>query len=81
MNVLRDLFTGIDGQTLDPARVIGYGSAIAGMAVFLFNSVWSVMHAGTFDAQGYGIGLGAVLGGVMAVGAGVGFKAHTEPQP
>lgn len=81
MNIIRDLFTGIDGVTLDPARVIGYGSAIAGVGVFLFNSIWSVTHAGTFDAQSYGIGLGAVLAGVMAVGAGVGFKAHTEPRP
>lgn len=79
--LLRDLFTGIDSITFDPARVIGYGSSVAGVGTFLFNSIWSVTHAGTFDAQSYGIGLGAVLAGVMAVGAGVGFKAHTEPKP
>lgn len=78
-NLMIQIFSGIDGKTIDPARLIGYGAAAAGVGVFLFNSIWSVLHAGTFDAQAYGIGLGGVLAGVMAVGVGVGAKAKTEP--
>lgn len=79
--MIKQLFTGIDGETFDPARVIGYGSAIAVVIAFLFNSIYSVMHAGTFDAQAYGVGAGGVLAGIMAVGVGVGAKAKTEPTP
>lgn len=78
-NLLTQLFTGLDGSTFDPARLIGYGSAIVGVGTFVFNSLWAVTHGAAFDAQSYGIGLGAVLAGVMAIGAGVGLKAHTEP--
>lgn len=79
--MIKMMMTGPDGETFDPARVIGYGSALAGVGVFLFNSVWSVTHAGAFDAASYGAGFGAVCAGIMAVGAGVGLKAHTEPKP
>ena len=78
-NFLIQIFSGIDGSTLDPARVIGYGASIVGVLAFVFNSVWSVTHGAAFDSQAYGIGLGAVLAGVMAVGVGVGAKSHTEP--
>ena len=77
--IFTQLFTGLDGQTFDPARLIGYGSAVIGIGTFVFNSVWAVLHGAAWDAQAYGIGLGAVLAGVMAVGAGVGLKAKTEP--
>lgn len=79
--LLKHMMTGLDGVTFDPARVIGYGSAVAVVGTFLFNSVWSVTHAGTFDAQSYGVGAGAVLTGIMAVGIGVGAKANSEPKP
>ena len=79
--VIKMMATGPDGETFDPARVIGYGSAVAGVGVFLFNSVWSVTHAGTFDPQGYGVGFGAVCAGIMAVGIGVNAKSSTEPKP
>lgn len=78
-NLLTQLFTGIDGATFDPARVIGYGAAVVGVGAFVFNSAWAVTHGAAFDAQAYGIGFGAVLAGVMAVGVGVGAKAKTEP--
>ena len=79
MKIIKMMGTGIDGQTYDPARVIGYGSALAGISTFVFNSIWTVTHGAAFDAQAFGIGLGAVLAGVCAVGVGVGAKAHTEP--
>jgi hypothetical protein len=79
-NLFKMMMTGPDGETFDPARVIGYGTTLAGVAVFLFNSVWAVLQTHTFDPQTYGVGFGALCGGIMAVGIGVGAKAHTEPQ-
>ena len=78
-HMIKQMMTGADGTTFDPARVIGYGTAVAGVGVFLFNSVWAVVHSHTFDAQVYGIGFGAVCAGIMAIGIGVGAKAHAEP--
>lgn len=78
-HMIHEMMTGIDGETFDPARVVGYASAVAGVGVFLFNSLWSVTHLGTFDAQAYGAGFGLVCAGIMAVGIGVGAKAATEP--
>jgi drug/metabolite transporter (DMT)-like permease len=79
--MIKMMCTGPDGETFDPARVIGYGTAVAGVVVFLFNSIWQVMHTHAFDPQNYGAGFAAVCGGVMMVGIGVAAKAHTEPQP
>ena len=81
IHMMRQMFTGLDGVTFVPARVIGYGAAVAGVSVFLFNSVWAVTHANVFDPQTYGVGFGAVCAGIMAIGIGVGAKAATEPQP
>jgi len=78
--ILKHMLTGIDGETFDPARVIGYGAATAGVGVFLFNSVWMTLHAHAFDPQAYGLGFAGVCTGIMAVGVGVGVKAKTEPQ-
>lgn len=77
--MIKQLFTGPDGVTFDAARVIGYGTAIGGAGVFLVNSVWSVVHTHVFDAQAFGAGFGLVCAGIMAVGVGVGAKAHAEP--
>lgn len=79
--MIKQMMTGVDGATFDPARVIGYGSALSGVAVFLFNSVWAVTHENRFDPQSYGIGFGAVCAGIMAIGIGVGAKANSEPKP
>lgn len=78
---MKQMFTGIDGVTFDPARVIGYGTCIFGVAVFLFNSVFSTIHERHFNPQDYGIGFGAVCAGIMAIGIGVGAKANAEPKP
>lgn len=77
--MMKMMFTGADQITFDPARVIGYGTAVCGVTVFLFNSVWAVTHSHAFDPQTYGIGFGAVCAGIMAIGIGVGAKAHAEP--
>lgn len=78
-NMIKMMMTGPDGATFDPARVIGYGTAVAGVAVFLFNSVWAVAHSHAFDPQAYGTGFAAMCVGIAAVGVGVAVKAHTEP--
>lgn len=80
-HMIKMMATGPDGETFDPARVIGYGAAVAGVVVFLFNSVWAVVHSHAFDPQAYGVGFGAVCAGIMAVGIGVSAKAGTEPKP
>lgn len=77
--MIKEMMTGPDGVTFDPARVIGYGTAVAGVGVFLFNSVWQVVHTHVFDPQAYGVGFGAVCAGIALVGVGVAVKAHTEP--
>lgn len=80
-DLLKHMLTGIDGITFDPARVIGYSSAVAVVGGFLFNSGWATVHGAAFDAQAYGVGAGMVLAGIAAVGAGVAVKAKTEPTP
>lgn len=77
--MIKMMMTGPDGETFDPARVIGYGTAVAGVGVFLYNSVAAVVHTHTFDPQAYGAGFAALCGGVMMIGMGVGAKGHTEP--
>lgn len=79
--MIKMMMTGPDGETFDPARVIGYGTAVFGVGVFLYNSVASVVHTHTFDPQAYGAGFAAVCGGVMMVAVGVAVKAGTEPKP
>ncbi len=78
--MIKMMMTGPDGVTFDPARVIGYGTAVSGVAVFLFNSIYQVIHTRAFDPQAYGAGFAAVCVGIAAVGVGVAVKAHTEPQ-
>jgi hypothetical protein len=77
--MIKQMMTGADGVTFDPARVIGYGTAVAGVGVFLYNSVASVIHTHVFDPQAYGAGFAALCGGVMMIGIGVGAKSHAEP--
>lgn len=77
--MIKQMMTGADGVTFDPARVIGYGTAVSGVGVFLFCAVYQVVHAHAFDPQAYGAGFAAVCVGIAAVGVGVAVKAHTEP--
>lgn len=66
------LFTGKDNATADVGRLL-WAFGVVGFVAF---AGWYVFHGGEFDAQNYGIGLGAALGGG---GAAIGFKAGTEP--
>lgn len=66
--------TGIDGETVDPARVYG-GAAVA---VFLGLAIYSVVwNKAAWDAGGFGIGFGSLL---LGFGIGVKVKASTEPE-
>lgn len=72
-NVIKDCLTGIDGKTYDPSRVYG----AAAVLTFLGLAIFAVAFKGqAWDPQAYGIGFGAVL---VGFGAGVNFKAKTEP--
>lgn len=74
LKLLSDWLTGVDGKTYDPARA----SLLSAVAVFLFLAVWTVVYLKQpWNAQDFGIGLGAILTGG---GAGVALKAKTEPK-
>jgi hypothetical protein len=77
--LVKHCLTGKDGETYDPARVVGYPAALAGVTVFLFNSVYVVVHTKAFDPQAFGLGFGGVMAGVAAVAGGVAWKSKTEP--
>lgn len=72
---LRHLITEADCHTVDVKRVIG----LAGTGSFFGLAAWSVViNHSPFDAQSYGIGLGALL---TAVGAAIGLGASGERPP
>ena len=66
---------GVDNETPDLIRLL----ALASIAVFLVLACWAVMHdRQSWDAQQYGVGLGAVI---AAVGAALKLAQDTEPKP
>jgi hypothetical protein len=67
-----DCVTGIDGKTIDPARVYLAGA----VAVFLGGAIVVVIKTNALDFQSFGIGFGALLAGG---GFGISKKANTEP--
>lgn len=69
---IKNMATGIDGETIDPARVLW----MLGCLVYLGGSV-VLIYRGTWDPQNYGIGLAAVLGGGAL---GVKVKESSEPK-
>jgi len=79
--VLKDITTGIDGETFDAGRVVGYGLCVTGTVGFMFCAIWSAIHDAKFDPQAYGIGFGALMTSLAAVAGGLKLKESTEPQP
>lgn len=69
---IRQLFTGVDNETLDLGRVLW---AIT-MLVYCGLSIAHLITSDQFDAQSWAIGAGAILAGG---GGGIALKANTEP--
>lgn len=72
--IIKDWFTGPDGETHDPARLLW----IVGMVVFLFFVGHDVYKNNRFDMVNFGLAYGGLL---AAGGAAVKIKESTEPKP
>ena len=71
--MVNDIFTGVDGITVDPARALW----ILGMVVFLVFVGIDVYNSRKFDMVNFGL----AYGGLLAAGAaGVKIKETTEPK-
>ena len=79
--VIHDGLTGIDGITYDPLKCIGYPSALLAVLVFLSGGIVSLYKTSGLDYIAFGTGFTAIMGGLLAIAAGVAVKSHTEPQP
>jgi hypothetical protein len=77
--VLKDLSTGVDGETYDPGRVVGYSLCILGVVGFIFCETWTAMHGTAFSAEGFGIGFGALMTSFLSVAGGLKLKESMEP--
>jgi hypothetical protein len=71
---IKDLSTGIDGESYDVGRVL----LVVGALAFIGLSVYAVGKTGSFDPLNWGGGYGGLLAGG---GAGLGMKSKTEPGP
>lgn len=72
MMFFKDLITGIDGTTFDPARVLW----ILGVLCFLCFTGFEVYTKQSFDMVNFGIAYGALL---AAGASGVRIKQDSEP--
>ena len=72
LKAINDMLTGIDQQTIDPARVYLLGAVL----VFLAGAIAVITKTSALDFQAFGIGFGALLAGG---GLGIAAKAKTEP--
>ena len=71
--IIKDCITGISGEDYDVIRVL---LVISVIFFFLFSG-WHLLYDHIFSAMDFGTGLAAIFTGA---GAGIGFKAKTEPQ-
>lgn len=72
MNILKDIVTGIDGQSYALVKVVG----LLTVAVFIGLELAAFILSKPFDGQSYGIGAGAAI---AAMGAAMKFSEHSEP--
>ena len=70
--ILRNLFTGKDGETHDIARV----SWAAGILSVIGGGIWNALHAGLVDMMALAQAIGVV---VAAHGGALWAKKDTEP--
>lgn len=78
--IIKDGLTCLDGVTYDPLKCIGYPSALLAVLVFLAGGLTSLYKTGVLDYIAFGTGFTAIMGGLLAIAAGVAVKSHTEPQ-
>ncbi len=78
--IIHDGVTCLDGKTYDSLKVIGYPSAILAISVYLAGAIVSLIKNGSLDYVTYGTGFTALMGGLLAIAAGVAVKSKTEPQ-
>ena len=71
--VLKDMLTGIDGESYDLVRVNGLISAVLPHVYIIKNNI---MDGKPLDFQAYGIGMAAIY---VAVGTALKLKESTEP--
>lgn len=69
---LKDLLTGIDGESFDIGRVLWALAFLVGLGL----AVYCTVMGKPFDLQQYGIGVGALL---LAGGGSLRLKSSTEP--
>jgi hypothetical protein len=70
--ILKDISTGIDGETFCYARIAG----IAGVIVYLGVAISDFIVNHRFDYMQFGTGFGVIISGV---GVGIKLKQDTEP--
>ncbi len=73
-SLMRQLFTGVDGETHDIARWLGAMSVLVFLGLTIYVVVW---RGGAWNMTEFGIGLGAVF---TATGAFIRLKDTTEPK-
>lgn len=72
--MLKDVLTGIDGQSYALVKVIGFAVVLLFMAL----EVAAFFTGKPFDANAYGVGAGLVI---TAMGAAIKLSEKSEPHP
>lgn len=72
--VLKDIFTGVDGESHDVGRYLWVVSVLAGLGYAGYDLIWLKTP---FNIVNFGIGVGSLLG---AGGAALMLKKETEPK-
>lgn len=72
--ILKDIFTGIDGETHDVGRYLWIIAVLAGLSYAGYDLIYLKNH---FDIISYGTGVGVLLAGG---GAALKLKQDTEPK-
>jgi hypothetical protein len=72
-SVIKDMSTGIDGESFDFIRILGMLTIVVALSLSVFVVVW---RNATFDMQQFGLGIGLVF---AAVAGALKLKESTEP--
>jgi uncharacterized membrane protein len=72
--MIKDILTGIDGQSYALVKVIGFAVVL----LFMSLEILAFITGKPFDGQAYGIGAGAAI---AAMGAAIKLSEKSEPPP